>query len=171
MSDFHTECAGDPNHGRGRCKKVTVVWKIDMAEGLKKFYCIAQNPEVAKGIRAQFADEARSVGIKPHHYVTYEDYPVVWSRTVFTERYRLMDTDTGEIIWASGHHKENTGEYSRRKGALDRANRMIKEGTLKNYVILRWNRRFRKWDISDSRGEKPRLPGVREFTKKYKGYL
>jgi hypothetical protein len=160
--EFHTEEA--PNHGRGRCVRVVVVWKLNMEEGLKEFYCVAQNPKVAQGIREQFRAEATKHGIKPRHYVTFQEVPVVWSRTVFKERYRLIDLDTDKIIWAKGNPE---GEFSRRKSAVDRAIVEERKGALKNYAVVVWNRRYRRWDISEMKGEKSKLPSVREFTKRY----
>ena len=146
--DFHTE---EPNHGRGVCKKVVVVWKLNMLEGIKELYCIAQNPKVALGIRQQFYAEAAQYGIEPKYYITWEERAVVWSRTVFTDRFRLYDVDNKKIIWAG---KNTDGEFKRREGATRVANQLIKEGKLKDYQILKWNRRYRRWDVLEPTSRK-----------------
>lgn len=128
-----------------------------MEENIKEFYCVAQNPRVALGIRRQFYDEANKYGIDPKYFVTWEDRAVIWSRTVFADRFRLFDVDNNKIIWGG---KNTNGEFKRREGAKRVANKLIKEGKLKNFQILRWNRRFKRWDVFDPSGRiKPKLSG------------
>lgn len=148
--DFHTEEL--PNHGRGKCSRVVVVWKLNMLEGIKELYCIAQNPTVAKGIREQYREEAIRYGIEPKYYITWEDRAVIWSRTVFDDRYRLYDVDNKKIIWAGKN--SSTGEFKRREGATRVANQLIKDGKLKHYMIQKWNRQRRRWDELDPHARK-----------------
>jgi hypothetical protein len=139
-----------PNHGRGRCLKVTAVWKINMEEGVKELYCIAQNPKVASGIRERYREEAERYNIDPKYYITWEDRAVIWSRTVFPDRFRLINTDTNGTIWPEWRTNK-TGEFNRKEGAKRMANRLISQGKLENYKIVKWNRQRKRWDDLDEK--------------------
>jgi hypothetical protein len=139
-----TEVIG--NHGRGTCRRVVVVWKINVEEGLKELHCIAQNPKVAQGIRESFYEEAHKYGFDPKDYVTWEDRPVVWSRSVFKDRYRLYDLDNKKMIWNHTNKHNDTGDFTTHGRARQRARLEAKKGNLKNYVIQKWNRQRQRWD-------------------------
>lgn len=135
---------------RGICKKVYVVRKLNMTEGIRELYCIAQTRKVCRGIQDLFRDEAERYGIDPAYYIWYEERPVVWSRTVFPDRYRIYDTINNHIVWGT-HRTKLSGEYVYFTAAKTRAEKFKKEGILKEYVIQRYDRRKKLWiDVSHS---------------------
>lgn len=152
-----------PNHGRGRCNKVTVVFKINMESGTREFFCVAQNPTVAIGIREQHVDEAKKYGIDPKYYISFEDAPVVWSRAVFPTLYRIWDTDRNRTVWGGENTKNKDGYYIRRKSALNKAEKLKEKGELNNYIIEVYNRQRKRWEVSFASSRKSKLKSFNRY--------
>ena len=134
------------NHGRGKCNRVVVVFKWDVSVGDYKLEAVAQNLKVAAGIRSKYIEEAHKFNIDPNKYVWFKDYPVVWSKSIFPDRYKIYDVDNKKTIFTQRMDRGD-GYYSKYNMAKYVATKMKEEGKIGNWVIQKYNRKTKHWDV------------------------
>lgn len=135
------------NRGAGRCKKVYIIWKLNMSEGVRELYCVAQNRSLCRAIQEMFREEAERYGIEPQYYVSYEERPVVWSRTVYPEKYRIYDLTNNRVVYGLKNTKDS-GYYLYYKAAVTRAESLKENGELDEYCIQVYDRKKKKWIVT-----------------------
>lgn len=134
------------NNKRKEVYSVCVVYKLNISTGQYDLYCIALNPAIAREIRIKYREEAEAYGFKPNEYVKYELRRLVDHIAVVRPKYRIVDLDKKKVVFGTKQTRQG-GYYIYYTAALTKAISLQNKGLLPRFLIQKFNRGTRKWDI------------------------